>query len=348
MTSHPVGNSDQQVAPYLSVVVIGRNEGERLERCLRSIREADYPAEKIELIYVDTDSTDDSREIAGSLGADVVTTKPERPSAAAARNAGLRVASHELVHFFDGDTIVNQAWLKKAVSTMENPEVVAVYGRREEIAPEATIYNFWMHHDWHVAPGRVDTCGGDVLFRRDALLKTGGYDASLIAGEERDLCTRLLRDQQDVIIRLGEPMVLHDGNMTHFGQYWRRCFRSGYAYAQVSARHPGLRQWKWICRRNMICAIASIAVMALSLVFWSLWPLAAWAALLMMAIVRDAARCKDRVGKMSGALVYAAHHYLSKVPTVMGHLAYYRRHFWGGSPQELIEYRGNYEEQGGT
>ena len=338
-------NTEQRVLPCISVVIIGRNEGERLRRCLRSIREADYPAGKIELIYVDTDSTDDSREIAGSLGAKVVAIKPERPSAAAARNAGLRVASHELVHFFDGDTIVNKAWFEKAAAAIKAPGVVAVSGRREELAPAATVYNFWMHHDWYAPPGRRETCGGDVLFRRDALLKAGGYDASLIAGEERDLCTRLTRDDQAVIVRLDEPMTLHDGNMTRFGQYWRRCFRSGYAYAQVSARYSGLRRWRWICLRNMTYAIVTVVAMVVSLGVWSIWPLGVWVGLLVMAIARDAVRCEPQVGRTSDALLYAAHHYLSKVPTIMGHLAYYRRHLWGGRPQELVEYRGEAERR---
>ena len=126
--------------PAVSVVAIGRNEGERLVACLESIKASDYPAERLELIYVDTNSTDESCPAAERLGSKVIRIQPEFPSAAAARNAGLREASHDLIHFLDGDTILDASWLRKAVETMRDPTIVCVFGRREEmlmIDPEA-------------------------------------------------------------------------------------------------------------------------------------------------------------------------------------------------------------------
>ena len=55
--------------PPISVVVIGRNEGQRLVRCLKSVRAADYPPDRIELIYVDSNSSDGSAAAAEELGA---------------------------------------------------------------------------------------------------------------------------------------------------------------------------------------------------------------------------------------------------------------------------------------
>lgn len=323
----------------VSIVVIGRNEGERLRRCLASIRDLAYPRDHIELIYVDTDSTDESREIAASFNARVIRIRPERPTAAAARNAGLLAASHDLIHFFDGDTLVERDWLGKAVVALQDPTLHAVYGRREEMAPEANLYSLWTHHDWYVPPGRVATCGGDVLFRRDDLLAVGGYDASLIAGEERDLCCRLIEKRNIGILRLDDPMTLHDINMTRFGQYWKRCFRSGYAYAQVAARHATLIQWRRTCVRNLGHAAAFLTTVAASAWLWSPVPIAGWGCVIALLIFRNAVRCRAQVGSLASAVLYALHHYISKVPTVVGHLAYYRRHFFGGAPQALVEYR---------
>jgi len=52
----------------VSVVIIGRNEGARLERCLRSVQATTTDAAAIELIYVDSDSSDGSPESAQMLG----------------------------------------------------------------------------------------------------------------------------------------------------------------------------------------------------------------------------------------------------------------------------------------
>src|SRR5947208_11104915 len=92
--------------PQLSVVVIGRNEGPRLARCLDSIRAMLFPAGSMELIYVDSASTDHSANVAASTGARVIALDPARPSAARARNAGWRAASAPFILFLDGYTIL--------------------------------------------------------------------------------------------------------------------------------------------------------------------------------------------------------------------------------------------------
>jgi glycosyltransferase involved in cell wall biosynthesis len=90
--------------PLVSVVVIGRNEGQRLAACLTSIKDVTLP---IELIYVDSNSHDGSPELAESLGATVLRVKPERPCAAIGRNAGWRAATALTILFLDGDTLLH-------------------------------------------------------------------------------------------------------------------------------------------------------------------------------------------------------------------------------------------------
>lgn len=315
-------NSDP---PHVSVVVIGRNEGERLGRCLRSIHETTYPPDRLEVVYVDTDSTDDSCSTANRSGAKVIRIKPDRPCAAAARNAGMRAASHELVQFLDGDTIVHPAWLDKAVRAITDPEIACVFGRCEEVSPRASIYTFWAHHDWYVVPGLAESCGGNALFRREALEEAGGFDESLIAGEERDVCYRIRSQQGLKIFCLEEPMVRHDVNMTRFGQYWRRCMRTGLAYAAVGGRYPGMRRWRAARWRNLMYAVSIPCTLLLCLVMWSPWPLVVWTMLIMSALVRNALRLRGRVGSLADSLLYSSHHYLAKLPAALGQCQYWLR-----------------------
>ena len=66
------------------IVVIGRNEGERLRRCLESVGE-----DTGKIVYVDSGSTDDSVKMAQGMGAEVVSLDMNSPfTAARARNAG--------------------------------------------------------------------------------------------------------------------------------------------------------------------------------------------------------------------------------------------------------------------
>src|SRR5271163_647775 len=113
--------SDQ---PMLSVVVIGRNEGERLIRCLRSVLSMDSGSEgSIDLIYVDSASTDSSVERACQLGARVIQVNPLRPCASVGRNAGWRAARANVILFLDGDTILAPDFVRHAKRELEDANV---------------------------------------------------------------------------------------------------------------------------------------------------------------------------------------------------------------------------------
>jgi GT2 family glycosyltransferase len=221
----------------IAVVVIGRNEGDRLKRCLRSIL-SDVPT-----VYVDSGSTDGSVDFARSIGAHVVELDLTSGfTAARARNAGWRVLPDlgldaAFIQFVDGDCELNAKWLAVAATALkEEPGLAAVFGRRRERFPDRSIYNRMCDDEWNVRSGLVSSCGGDVLFRRSALEQAGGYSDDLIAGEEPDLCLRLSRFGWQIRC-VGAEMTLHDAAMTKFRQWWLRARRSGFAYMTHVLRH---------------------------------------------------------------------------------------------------------------
>src|ERR1700761_8975401 len=85
-----------RLQPALSIVVIGRNEGERLARCLESIARVGNVTVR-EVIYVDSASSDGSAELASRYGALPITVHSERPTAAIGRNTGWRRATSDLI-----------------------------------------------------------------------------------------------------------------------------------------------------------------------------------------------------------------------------------------------------------
>lgn len=217
----------------IGVVAIGRNEGERLRRCLGSIPGG------VPLVYVDSASTDGSADFARSVGAEVVELDMRRPfSAARARNEGLeRLAARHpelaFVQFVDGDCEFEPGWIAAAARFLETePEFAAVCGRRREHYPGASFYNQLCDAEWNTPPGEAAACGGDAMVRLAAFAAVGGYDAAIIAGEEPELCHRL-RARGWRVWRLDAPMTIHDADMHHFRQWWMRAVRSGYGYAQV-------------------------------------------------------------------------------------------------------------------
>src|SRR5450432_781498 len=112
----------------VSVVVIGRNEGDRLTRCLdsvASIRGLDGP---LETIYADSASTDGSPERAAAAGATVVRVESDHPTAALGRNAGWRAATGEFVLFLDGDTVLDPEFAAASMGEFDDERVACVWG----------------------------------------------------------------------------------------------------------------------------------------------------------------------------------------------------------------------------
>jgi GT2 family glycosyltransferase len=217
----------------LGVVVIGRNEGDRLKTCLQSVS-----GRASHVLYVDSGSTDGSVPTARTMVTRVVELDPSRPfTAARARNEGFRelrklAPSLEYVQFVDGDCELIEGWLEESVRFLAaHRDVAAVCGRLRERHPERSIYNLLCDIEWESVSGPVKSCGGISLIRIDAFHAVRGYRSDLIAGEEPELCVRL-RAAGWRIWRLDQDMALHDAAMTRFSQWWTRTVRTGHAYAE--------------------------------------------------------------------------------------------------------------------
>jgi glycosyltransferase involved in cell wall biosynthesis len=274
----------------IGIVAIGRNEGERLKRCLASVSSAPF------IVYVDSGSSDGSQRSARDLGAQVVELDMSTLfTAARARNAGfhrlLEIAPDlPYVQFVDGDCELNESWPEHACAFLDaKADVAAVCGRRRERFPHRSIYNWLCDHEWDGPVGEVRYCGGDVMIRTQALAAVSGYRDDLIAGEEPELCVRL-RQAGWRIWRLDREMTLHDAAMTRLSQWWRRAIRGGYAFAEGAYLHGGApeRHYVWDSMRISLWGFSvPLACLVAGLVFWP-W---GWVAFLIypMQLVRKTA-----------------------------------------------------------
>ena len=174
---------------HIGLVVIGRNEGDRLKRCLASAS-----GHVSTIVYVDSGSTDDSVSFARSHGVHVVELDMTVPfTAARARNSGFRKLLEiepglELVQFVDGDVEIVDAWLDAAAEYLHaNEKAAAVSGRRRERHPDQSVFNRLCDIEWNKPPN-YPACEGDALMRVAAFREVDGFNESLIAGEEPELC----------------------------------------------------------------------------------------------------------------------------------------------------------------
>jgi GT2 family glycosyltransferase len=322
----------------IGVVAIGRNEGERLRRCLESLRSV-----WDKTVYVDSGSTDGSVALARTLGVSVEELDLSTPfTAARGRNQGFHRLLEvrptlEYVFFVDGDCEVLDGWLEKAGRFLkEHPDVAVVWGCRRERHPEKSIYNMLCDIEWQDCPaGETKACGGDALMRTDAFRQVNGYRPDLICGEEPELCVRL-RKAGWRIWHLDEDMTLHDAALYRFGQWWKRMIRGGYAFAQGAHLHgapperhwisESRRAWIWGLAIPVTALISAAAVDRRALLLFMIYPL---------QVVRLALRGRRSTREnwwRAGALV------LCKFPEMLGQLKFLSDRY-RHAQSSLIEYK---------
>jgi GT2 family glycosyltransferase len=321
----------------VGIVVIGRNEGERLVNCLRSAEKSAEP-----IVYVDSGSTDDSVKHAREAGCDVVDLDMAAPfTAARARNAGfarLRALAPTVpyVQFVDGDCEIAPTWIERSAAFLDgHPAAAVACGRRRERFPDRSIYNWLCDREWDTPVGQTKACGGDALMRADVFEKVGGFRANLIAGEEPELCIRI-RAAGGQVWRLDEEMTLHDANLTRFGQWWQRAVRSGYAQAQGAFLHgaPPERHKVWETRRAWIWGFwLPIVCLACPLVFGR----AGWLAFLIYPVqfLRQVLRTR---GAWSARIAQSFFQLAARFAESWGQLKFARDRLFGRQTR-IIEYK---------
>jgi GT2 family glycosyltransferase len=332
-------------AARVGVVVIGRNEGERLVRCLHSVG---IDAGR-RVVYVDSGSADGSPEVARRLGAAVVELDLARPfTAARARNAGLRALlaadpDLRLAQFVDADCELRPGWIERAAGALTADAGLAmVWGRMRERDPERSLVKRMFDLEWSLPAGEVDGVNGLVMLRVAAVVRGDRLEAfreDLIAGEEPELAVRL-REAGWRVRRLDAPVATHDAGDPDLRAWWRRLCRAGYAYAEGAHLHGAgpLRHWVAEQRRAVAWGLALPAValaaapptLGASLLLLAAYPLQA---------LRLYVRTRRRGRSREDALAYGALTVVGKLAEAQG-VARFHRLRLAGRRSALMEYKG--------
>jgi glycosyltransferase involved in cell wall biosynthesis len=214
--------------PLVSVIVPTKNSAATLEACLQSIEEQIYAA--VELIVVDNYSADRTREIAKKFTEKVFLKGPER---SAQRNYGAERASGRFVLMIDSDMELNRQVVWACVDkVIGDPASIGV------VIPEESFgVGFWsrckqLERSFYVGVPWIEA---PRFFSKAAYHAVGGYDETLVSGEDWDLSRRIRRMGE--ITRIS-PRIRHNEGHTSL---WRM-LKKKYYYAQHAraylARNP--------------------------------------------------------------------------------------------------------------
>jgi glycosyltransferase involved in cell wall biosynthesis len=268
----------------IDIIVIGRNEGAILNKSILSCQRASEEMERLghprpKVIYVDSQSTDDSLKIARDLGAECYLVEGKL-NPAAGRHVGFAHATGKYVFFVDGDMEVYPGWLPQGIEYLEaHPEVAGVGGIEDKEAIEdGRIWKIPNCHGITRHGAQVTTdVGGAFIYRREALLKAGDYDPTIPRSEEFELYLRILA-QGYILVYLTIPMVLHRDLKGSLGKNFirltlltRNIFNPG-VVARKAPSHPAVRAMLWKRYWLYLWHPVSLALLAISLLSWRHFP----------------------------------------------------------------------------
>jgi GT2 family glycosyltransferase len=220
----------------LTLVIPVRNGAHRLESCLAAI--AGNPGvERVSVVVADNGSTDQSAAVAAAAGATVLALPGLRVGEL--RNIAANSSASSLIGFVDADHIIDSGWIGTVLEIFKDPDVAAA-GAPYSPAPNAN----WVQRAYDrfrptlAGPQPAAWLGsGNLVVRREAFERVRGFDGSLEACEDVDLCNRLRAAGYRLIanprlrsVHLGDPSSLR---ALFFGELWR-----GRGNIKVTLRGP--------------------------------------------------------------------------------------------------------------
>lgn len=212
----------------ITVVIPTLNAEATLGACLRSLRAQETPIDQI--IIVDGGSTDTTVQIARAT-ADIVLTSSANRSLQ--RNAGWQMATSPIVLFVDADMVLDP-YVVTACEDVFNrmPSVVGLvipeqsYGTTFWSRVKAFERTFYQNVWWMEAAR---------CFRRDCLIRVGGYDPALIGGEDWDLDERVR--QYSRVERI-QPIIWHNEQDLTLERVLLKKGHYASTLSVYAARHP--------------------------------------------------------------------------------------------------------------
>lgn len=192
--------------PFVSIIIPVRNEALILSRCLKSLKNLDYPEERLEIIVADGLSEDNTAEIASRYGARVV--KNERRIVSSGRNAGFRESKGDIIAFTDADCVFDKCWLKAAVKYFNDESIGGVGGLTlppldscgfekavDNLFSFAESFNLTCHCkgvSLHSPKKTEDIPGCNAFYRRQILEMIFPVDENLLTAEDcwMNFCVR--------------------------------------------------------------------------------------------------------------------------------------------------------------
>lgn len=239
------GVPDMAEFPSVSIIIPVRNRPEDMEACLNSLMRLNYPKNKLEVLVVDDASTDSTPEVVSRFPVRLIRNKQNR-QASFCRNLAAHQAKGDILAFIDSDCLADPGWLLELIPAFRDAALGAVGGRvdayydeggldRYEKVKSSLIMGTWPKRSQQDNPFfYVPSC--NMLIRRKLFLGLGGFDETLVVGEDVDLCYRISNRGYQLEYRtMGTIYHKHRNQLIPF---CKRRFEYGTSEPLLQKMHP--------------------------------------------------------------------------------------------------------------
>jgi cellulose synthase/poly-beta-1,6-N-acetylglucosamine synthase-like glycosyltransferase len=221
--------------PFVSVLIPAHNEEKFIGKCIASVFATGWPADRLEILVIDHQSTDATADVARTAGARVISAGRDK-KIGGVRNVGLSAAQGEFVAFVDADCTVPRTWLSSAIDILSSDERVGAVGGGPALAPEDGT---WVERCLAPTQGETGIVREAVtlvtysfIARTELLRGLGNFSETVLSGEDDDMSNRI-RKHGLTLIAASDCRVVHHGFASTLPQIVRKEIWHGSNHIEV-------------------------------------------------------------------------------------------------------------------
>lgn len=245
----------------VSVIIVSYNNRDVIEDCLNSIRDNNDIDNDLEVIVVEQSDTDLLYQDLENRYPDISVIRAENKGFGAGNNAGAKAANGEILFFLNPDTVIKEPLFAFITEQFRKDRQLGLMGFRLLSADGRNIsynmrfpfglkakltYVLCLKFDRFVS-SQMYIEGADLIFRREAFEKAGGFDENIFMyGEEADLCYRVQKEGY-TIRYFPEKSILHLQGQCTSDKYPTVFRKQLQSYIYICNKH-GFNAQKWMKR----------------------------------------------------------------------------------------------------